>query len=313
MNIFVSGGAGFIGSHLIDRLIQNGHHVICVDKLLMGEANISHLKSNPLFTFYHNEINDQQFIDNIFEKYKPKIVYHLAANSDIQKGGTNPNIDFNDTFLTTYTLLESMRKFNIKNLFFASTSAVYGNKPNILLTENIGDLNPISYYGGAKLSSEAIISSYTAMCNLKTIIFRFPNVIGPRLTHGVIFDFMNKLKQTPDKLVILGDGTQCKPYIYVDDLINAIELLTNYFPQGKQIYNVSVNSGGTTVTKIAEILVNELNLSNVKFIYTGGDIGWKGDVPTFQYDISKILSTGWVPQYTSEEAVIKTVREICKL
>lgn len=312
MNIFVSGGAGFIGSHLIDRLIQNGHHIICVDKLLMGEANIAHLKSNPLFTFYHNEINNQQFIDNIFENYKPKVVYHLAANSDIQKGGTNPNIDFNDTFLTTYTLLESMRKFNIKNLFFASTSAVYGNKPNTLLTEDIGDLNPISYYGGAKLSSEAIISSYTAMCNLKTIIFRFPNVIGSRLTHGVIFDFMNKLKQTPDKLVILGDGTQCKPYIYIDDLINAIELLTNYFSQGKQIYNVSVNSGGTTVTKIAEILVNELNLPNVKFIYTGGNVGWKGDIPTFQYDISKILSTGWVPQYTSEEAVIKTVREICR-
>lgn len=309
MNILVAGGAGFIGSHLIDSLLAEGHSVVCVDKLIMGDQNISHLYNNPAFRLYNIELSDQALVDCIFNENKINAVYHLAANSDIQKGGKDPSIDFNDTFLTTRALLEGMRKANVKNLFFASTSAVYGEMLDVELTETTGGLMPVSYYGGAKLASEAMISSYVSMCDMNAVVFRFPNVIGPRLTHGVIFDFIKKLQINPHKLEILGDGTQCKPYIYVLDLVEAIIRLTKNFKPGEIIYNLSVNSEGTTVTRIAEIVIEELGLSNVEFLYTGGDRGWKGDVPRFKYDISKVLATGWIPNHTSEEAVRQTVKD----
>lgn len=309
MNVLVAGGAGFIGSHLIDRLLGNGHGVVCADKLIMGKQNMEHFMQNENFKFYKLELADQNDVDQLFSENRIDAVFHLAANSDIQKGGKEPSIDFNDTLLTTRALLEGMRKTKIKNLFFASTSAVYGEKLGVALTETAGGLMPVSYYGGAKLASEALISSYVSMCDMSAVIFRFPNVIGPRLTHGVVFDFIKKLRKNPEELEILGDGTQCKPYIYVIDLVEAIMKLTDEFNQGEKVYNISVNSPGTTVTHIAKIVVEELGLKGVKFIYTGGDRGWKGDVPRFSYDISKVLATGWNPKYTSDEAVRLTVRD----
>ena len=309
MNILVAGGAGFIGSHLIDSLLAEGHRVICADKLIMGKQNIEHISEDDNFKFYEVELADQDEVDQIFANERIDVVYHLAANSDIQKGGKEPGIDFNDTLLTTHVLLEGMRKENVSKMFFASTSAVYGEILDVELTETTGGLMPVSYYGGAKLASEALISSYVSMCDMSVVIFRFPNVIGPRLTHGAVFDFIRKLRRNPLELEILGNGTQCKPYIYVLDLVEAIMRLTQKFKQGEVVYNISVNSPGTTVTHIAEIVVEELGLQNVQFNYTGGDRGWKGDVPRFSYDISKVLSTGWRPKHTSDEAVRQTVRD----
>ena len=309
MNILVAGGAGFIGSHLIDSLLAEDHYVICADKLIMGDKNIEHLKSRNDFKFYEIELADQDKVDQIFTENKIDIVYHLAANSDIQKGGKEPGIDFNDTLLTTRALLEGMRKADVKKMFFASTSAVYGEMLDVKLTETTGGLMPVSYYGGAKLASEALISSYVSMCDMSAVIFRFPNVIGPRLTHGAVFDFIRKLRKNPAELEILGNGTQCKPYIYVLDLVEVIMRLTKEFKPGEIVYNISVTSPGTTVTKIAEIVVEELELKDVKFNYTGGDRGWKGDVPRFSYDISKVLETGWTPKHSSDEAVRQTVKD----
>ena len=307
MNILVAGGAGFIGSHLCDALLAKGHKVIVADKLIMGGQNIEHLKGNDDFRFYKIELADQANVDKLFVENKIDAVYHLAANSDIQKGGKEPSIDFNDTLLTTRALLEGMRKANVKNMFFASTSAVYGEMLDVELTEETGGIKPVSYYGGAKLASEALISSYVSMCDMNAVIFRFPNVIGPRLTHGAVFDFIRKLRKNPRELEILGNGTQCKPYIYVLDLVDAIVKLTEDFKPGEDVYNISVKSEGTTVTHIAEIVVDVLGLENVEFKYTGGDRGWKGDVPRFAYDISKVLATGWEPKHTSDEAVRQTV------
>lgn len=309
MNILVAGGAGFIGSHLIDNLLAEGNTVICADKLIMGDKNIQHLKGRDDFKFYGVELADQEKVDQIFSENKIDVVYHLAANSDIQKGGKEPGIDFNDTLLTTRALLEGMRKADVRKMFFASTSAVYGEMLDVELTETTGGLMPVSYYGGAKLASEALISSYVSMCDMSVVIFRFPNVIGPRLTHGAVFDFIRKLRKNPAELEILGNGTQCKPYIYVLDLVEAIMKLTQEFKEGEIVYNISVTSPGTTVTRIAEIVVEELGLKNVKFNYTGGDRGWKGDVPRFSYDISKVLATGWSPKHTSDEAVRQTVKD----
>lgn len=316
MKILIAGGAGFIGSHLCDKLLESGNKIIVADKLIFGDKNIKHILSNEkylnngMFKYYQIELAKQNNVDKIFAENKIDVVYHMAANSDIQKGGKEPYIDFNDTLLTTRTLLEGMRKANVKNLFFASTSAVYGEMLDVKLTENMGGLKPVSYYGGAKLASEALISSYVSMCDMHAIIFRFPNVIGPRLTHGVVFDFIKKLRKNPYELEILGNGTQCKPYIYVLDLIEAIINLTQEFKLNEEIYNISVGSKGTTVTQIAEIVVDVMGLKDVQFKYIGGDRGWKGDVPRFSYDISKILNTGWKPKYTSDEAVRQTVKDI---
>lgn len=315
MKILVAGGAGFIGSHLIDKLLSEGHEIVCADKLIFGDADIRHLRENKAlldsgkFKFYEMELANQDNVDRLFLNNNIDAVYHMAANSDIQKGGKEPSIDFNDTLLTTRALLEGMRKAGVKNMFFASTSAVYGEMLNIELTETTGGIQPVSFYGGAKLASEALISSYASMCDMNVVIFRFPNVIGPRLTHGVIFDFIKKIQANPHKLEILGDGTQCKPYIYVLDLVEAIEMLTKGWKPGEEVYNLSVKSEGTTVTHIAEIVVDVLGYDDVEFVYTGGDRGWKGDVPRFKYDISKVLSTGWEPKYTSDEAVKQTVKD----
>ena len=309
MNILVAGGAGFIGSHLCDALLSKNNTVIVADKLIMGSKNIEHLSQNTSFKFYEMELANQDNVDKLFKDNKIDIVYHMAANSDIQKSANDTSIDFNDTLLTTRVLLESMRKNNVKNIFFASTSAVYGEMPDIVLNEETGGLKPVSYYGGAKLASEALISSYVSMCDMNAVIFRFPNVIGPRLTHGVVYDFVKKLRNNPKGLLILGNGTQCKPYIYVTDLVNAIVKLTEQFEPGLDVFNISVMSEGTSVTHIAEIVVDVLGLSDVEFKYTGSDRGWKGDVPRFKYDISKVLATGWKPEYTSDEAVRKAVIE----
>jgi Nucleoside-diphosphate-sugar epimerases len=315
VKILVAGGAGFIGSHLCDSLLEQGHDVVVADKLIFGGQDIRHLleneklKESGRFRFYQAELADQNAVDGIFAEHKFDAVYHLAANSDIQKSGKEPAIDFNDTLLTTRALLEGMRKTDVKNMFFASTSAVYGEVPDQKLTEETGGIKPVSYYGGAKLASEALLSSYVSMCDMNAVVFRFPNVIGPRLTHGAVFDFIRKLRRNPHELEILGDGTQCKPYIYVLDLVQAITRLTQEFGPGQAVYNISVEGEGTTVTHIAEIITEVMGLSDVVFKYTGGDRGWKGDVPRFSYDISKVLSTGWRPKHTSDEAVRQTVMD----
>jgi UDP-glucose 4-epimerase len=300
MNILVAGGAGFIGGHLTDVLMQEEHFVACADNLCLGSANtLSRHFGNTLFRFYEMDLCDEANLKAIFARHSFERVYHLAANSDIQKSGEDPSIDLHNTFFTTVGILNAMREYGVKELMFASTSAVYGDKRGIL-KEDTGDLRPISYYGGAKLASEAFISSFAAMNGFKANIIRFPNVVGPRLTHGVIHDFIAKLCKNRASLEILGDGRQEKPYIYVADLIEAIMALR--YETGVQVYNVGVESA-TTVRRIADIVCEEMGLRDVEYRFTGGSVGWLGDVPKFQYDLSKIRLLGWRAKHTSDEAV----------
>ncbi len=309
MKALVGGGAGFIGSHLIDALIAEGHDVVCVDNFFIGtKENIRHLMDNPHFTFYEQDLSELEPTLAIFEKQKVDYVFHLAANSDIQASANDPMIEYKNTYSTTYVLLECMRRTGVKKLFFSSTSAVYGDLMGAHVSEDAVALKPISYYGGAKLGSEAAISSYSFMNDMSVLVFRFPNVIGPRLTHGVIFDFVKRLKADPSHLSILGDGTQSKPYIYVMDLVDAIMRFKDV-PKGVTLYNVGVETQ-TSVTRIAEIVCEKMGLAGIPFEYTGGRGGWKGDVPVFQYNLDKIHATGWTASMTSDEAVARTVESV---
>lgn len=308
MKVLVAGGAGFIGSNLIDVLLSKGHKVSCIDNLSNGtRQNIQHLENNPNFHFYEMDICNQEQLNEIMERDSIEYVFHLAANSDIQTSANNPMVEYNNTYSTTYCILEAMRLHKIKKLFFASTSAVYGDKKDILLDEKTPNLLPVSYYGAAKLGCEALISAYSFMNDMYAIVFRFPNVIGPRLTHGVIYDFILKLKNNPYQLKILGDGNQTKPYIYVDDLVQAILYFMHIESVGVTLYNVGVETA-TSVTKIADIICEEMKLTDVEYQYTGGIGGWKGDVPKFQYCLDKVHQAGWKAKYTSDEAVRLTVQ-----
>lgn len=286
-NIMITGGAGFIGSHLAGKLLAAGKKVVCVDNFELGKKeNVEKYLDNPHFKLVELDVSNVDALSELLKQEEIERVYHLAANSDIQKSARIPGVDFTNTFSTTYAVVEGMRRNDIKKLFFASTSAVYGNKSGVNLTENIGSLSPISYYGGAKLASEAFISSYAYMNEMEVLVFRFPNVIGPNLTHGVIFDFIRKLQNNPAELEILGDGTQCKPYLYVLDLVDAIIEFSLKQGKGVEVYNIGVETA-TTVKEIADMVCSKLGLKNVTYKYTGGNVGWKGDVPAFQYDLSK--------------------------
>ena len=309
MKALVAGGAGFIGSHLIDALLSEGHEVVCIDNFFIGtKENIQHLQDTKGFRFYEQDLTELERILEVFQKEQPDYVFHLAANSDIQASAGNPAIEYQNTYSTTFVLLECMRRTGVKRLFFASTSAVYGEQMGVQESENEVSLQPISYYGGAKLGSEAMISAYAYMNDMSVLVFRFPNVIGPRLTHGVIFDFVKRLKADPSHLKILGDGTQSKPYMHVHDLTGAI-LKFKEVPSGVTLFNLGVESQ-TSVTRIAEIVCEKMGLTGIPFEYTGGRGGWKGDVPVFAYDLSKIHAAGWYAARSSDEAVSQTVEAV---
>lgn len=312
MKTLIIGGAGFIGSHLCDSLINQGYKVGCADNFSLGtKENIEHLFENKNFKLYEIDAVDRKKLRDVFQDFIPDYVFHLAANSDIQASAVNPDVEYRNTYTTTFEILSAMREYGVKKLFFASTSAVYGDKCNIELDENTPGLAPISYYGAAKLGCEGLISAFSYMNDIQSLVFRFPNVIGPRLTHGVIYDFIGRLNKDPEHLRILGNGKQTKPYIYVLDLVKAILRFMETGNRGVTLYNVGVE-GDTSVTRIADMICEEMGLKNVIYEYTGGEGGWKGDVPRFRYCLDKIHQAGWRAEYSSDVAVRKTVQEVLK-
>ena len=310
--LLVTGGAGFIGSHLVDHLLAEGYKITCADDLSLGkEKNINHNKNNPNFKFVKLNILDKIALDKIFKEDKFDCVFHLAANSDIERGVKYLNVDLEKTFMTTFNILVCMKKYSVKNIVFASSPTIYGdlNKP---LREDTGPLFPISFYGAAKLSSEGYISAFCANYDGKAWIFRFPNVVGERLTHGVVFDFIKKLKENPKELTILGDGMQEKPFMHIKDLVEGIIFAWKNSNDTINCFNLGLNSS-IIVNRIAEIIIEEMGLKDVKITYTGGDKGWVGDVSSYKYDFSKIKKLGWQAKLSSEEAIREAVRSELKV
>lgn len=305
-NVLVVGGAGFIGSALCRALLEKTR-VVCLDNLMRGKMeNISDLLDKSGFTFCQADANDFDFLKKVVLENSIDYIFHLAANSDIQFSAENPQIEFDSTCKTTWTILRVMKETGIKKLFFASTSAVYGEMKDRPFKE--GDpLSPVSYYGSAKKASESFIEAFSFMNGIDALIFRFPNVIGPNLTHGVIYDFIRRLKADGSHLDVLGNGSQIKPYLHVFDLISAIDLLC-WDNVGLNIFNVGPDSA-TRVAAIAEMVIEEMGLKNCTIRYGTENVGWKGDVPKFAYCLQKIESKGWRPSMTSDEAVRLAIKE----
>lgn len=310
MRVLVTGGAGFIGCHVCEVLVALGHTVVAADNLLLGRReNIAHLDGHSDFEFIECDVADLSTFFSVVKGGAFSCVFHLAANSDIAKSHASPDVDFDNTFRTTFSVLEAMRRTELRAVVFASTSAVYGEAPG-RLREDYGPLKPISHYGAAKLASEGFISSYCENYGMQSWIARFPNVVGDRATHGAIFDFAAKLRRTPARLEVLGDGRQVKPYLHVDDLVKGLLAAWKGMDERTNIFNVA---GPTrlTVRRIAEIVVEESGL-DAEIVYRGGDRGWIGDVPMVDYDISKLCTLGWEPQLDSEGAVRAAARSIFK-
>ncbi|MDI9357180.1 MAG: GDP-mannose 4,6-dehydratase [Chitinophagaceae bacterium] len=309
MNILVTGGAGFIGSHLCDALIEERDaNIVVVDNLSLGrKENIQHLFARRNFAFHTIDIaKEEGKLSDIFKNNAFDVVFHLAANSDIGQSFHNPYRDMDNTFLTTFQLLNQMRIHKVSQIVFASTSAIYGDVSQEL-TEEYGPLFPVSHYGAGKLASEGFISSFTENYSLQSWIVRFPNVVGERATHGIIFDFLKKIKENPHYLEVLGDGEQNKPYVYVKDLVEAIIFVWKNSTEKLNYFNIGVEDS-TKVRDIARIILEETK--EVREIrYTGGSRGWVGDVPFFAYNLDKIHGLGWRAKYTSNEAVRLAVQK----
>jgi UDP-glucose 4-epimerase len=308
MRAFVTGGAGFIGSHLVDALLTQGHSVTVYDNLSSGNQSfIQPYLGQKNFTFIKADLLNLKRVKKEMKDHD--VVFHLAANPHVRLGEKYTDLDLQQGVVATYNVLESMRLQNIHKIVFSSSSVVYGETPRISLPETYGPTLPISLYGAGKLGAEGLISAYCGTFDFQAWIYRFANVVGTRGTHGVIVDFIEKLKRNPDELEILGDGKQQKSYLYISDCINAILFSFERAHDQINLFNLGSDTT-TTVTRIAEMLVEEMGLHKVKFRYTGGMRGWKGDVPFFQLDTHKVQQLGWHAQYSSDEAIRKAIKDL---
>lgn len=312
----VAGGAGFVGANLVPRLLEQGLLVVVVDNFCRGQRKFLQeyvkkygeqllIKEADLSIF---EETDSTFCD-IAKLGEIDEIWHLAANSDIPAGIVDSNIDLKDTFLTTHFLLQAAKKYKVPSFHFASSSAVYGDHGQLILSEASGPCRPISYYGAMKLASEGAITaaeeSYLEVAN----IFRFPNVVGTPATHGVISDFIKKLTLDPKVLNVLGNGQQQKSYLHVSDLVDGMMYVRNESEHGSCIFNIGPMDDGITVRQIAELVVSEVSPS-ASISYGDNAKGWVGDVPKFQYNIDKLTGFGWRPKLNSRDAIKLAVKQI---
>ncbi len=307
MKIFVTGGAGFIGSHLVDRLMSMGT-VTVYDNLSSGRKEfIRHHLGRSDFAFVQADLLDFSALREEMKSHD--VVFHMAANPEARRGIQNTRLDLEQETIATYNVLEAMRVNKVGQLIFASSGTVYGETPVMPLPEDYGPVLPISLYGAGKLASEGLISAFCGTFAMQAWIFRFANVVGKRTTHGVILDFLHKLRQNSSELEILGDGNQCKPYLHVAECIDGMLFGFQKSLESVNVFNLGCSSA-TDVNTIAGILVAEMGLRGVVFRHTGGDRGWPGDVPQVRLNVEKINRLGWRARYTSDEAVRKAIREI---
>jgi UDP-glucose 4-epimerase len=309
MKVLITGGAGFIGSHLALTLLQQGQDVICLDNLSLGQEKFLEpcLKFKNFKFIKEDLLNLPQLIE---VSRGIERVWHLAANSDILAGAKSTDRDLKMGTLATYNVFEAMRINNIKECVFASTSAIYGEAHIKPTPENYGPLLPISFYGASKLACEALATAFAHNFSMNVWVYRFANIVGSHTTHGVIHDFIKKLKKNPQELEILGDGKQAKSYLHVSDCIQGMifGLENSKSENGVHLFNLA-SQGVCQVSGLADLVIAGMGLKALKK-FTGGSQGWKGDVAQVQLDGKKLQSLGFKPKFNSEEAVGQAIKDI---
>jgi len=305
MHYFISGGAGFIGSHLIRRLLAQSEtrRVVVFDNFSSGrETYLADLTGDVRLTVVRADLKDKDAVISAMRGCDA--VFHLAANPDIAKAVTQPDIDFWEGTYLAQNVVEAMRVTGTRRLLYTSGSGVYGENASIAFREDYGPCVPISTYGASKLACEALFAAYAHMFGITVCAFRFANVVGPRQTHGVGYDFVRQLAAHPTQLRILGDGTQSKSYIHVDDILDAVFIADARSTEPYSVANVATDDY-ITVNEIADIAIDVMGLAraSVRLEHTGGDRGWKGDVPIVRFDCARIRSLGWRCRRTSAEAM----------
>jgi UDP-glucose 4-epimerase len=315
MRVLVTGGAGFIGSHLVDALMSQGKEVYVFDNLSTGSLeNVKHWLNSSNFRFIKGDLLRPSDLENL-KNEDFSIIFHLAANPEVRLSSIDPDVHFQQNIVATYNLLELIRRDeNSPVLAFTSTSTVYGDALKMPTPEDYAPLEPISIYGASKLACEALISAYAHTYGFKAVIFRLANIVGPRSQHGVVYDFIQKLRRNPRELEVLGDGTQVKSYLHVSDCIEAMLLGVERSSRQVEIFNVG-SEDQVDVGTIAKMVIEEMGLKDVRLNFTGGvdgGRGWRGDVKNMLLDIKKLKSLGWRPKYGSEETVRSAIRDLLK-
>ena len=305
----VIGGAGFIGSHFVDTLIETGHTVKVIDNLCSGSLSriTQHLQAS---NFEFVEINVEDTSRLIEAINGAEIVIHLASNPDIARAAIDPRIDFVQGTVLTESVAEASRITGVRQVLYASGSGVYGDMGNEVLSET-SPLRPISTYGASKASGELLLESYSYMFEMQSIAFRFANVVGARQTHGVGYDFVNRLQRDKQNLHILGNGEQSKSYVHVSDIVKGVLLASDKVQSRFDTFNISTPDY-ITVNEISEIALEELNIdkNEIQITYSGGDRGWRADVPVVRINSEKISKIGWLHSYNSQEAIRVSIREL---
>jgi UDP-glucose 4-epimerase len=305
----VIGGAGFIGSHFVESLLHSGKTVTVVDNFCSGTIeHLGKLIVNSNLKIVECDVEDTSKLIKAITN--SRVVIHLASNPDIARAAIEPRIDFIQGTALTESVVEASRRGGIKKILYASGSGVYGDAGTTFLNEN-SPLNPISTYGASKLAGEALLASYAYMFDIQAVAFRFANVVGPRQTHGVGFDFLRRLAANPRELNILGNGLQDKSYVHVSDVVKAVLSFSVESSTAFDTFNISTRDS-LNVNQIAEIAMEVLGLksSTVEITYTGGDRGWKADVPIVKLDPTKIEATGWFPNFTSKSAMFDAIESM---
>lgn len=305
MNILVTGGAGFIGSHLCRKLVEEGNSVVAVDSLTQGDIElVRDLLDEDEFTFIEADVFDSVKMQSIFKHNQFDMVYQLVANTSVQKGGVSPLLDIRETLSSTLEVLNYVAQYGVKKFMYASSSTVYGTMDEVM-RESTAHLQPISFYGAAKLAGEAFASAYSSMYGIQMWVVRLSNVVGPDATHGIVHDIKEKLHDDKEELHLLGDGTQAKPFIHVSD---AVEGILHAISKTAEQYNVIQvgNEQQVTMKRVAEIVLEQMHL-NTKIVFSDTPTTWAGDVKKYKYDVTKLRSLGWAPKWNSEEAIRNSV------
>ena len=306
--ILVFGGAGFIGSHLTERLVEAGASVTVYDNLKTGRtANLDRVWKNPGFRFIEADVREKKRVEETVPGHE--IIFHFCDDSDIRSATEHPDTYVEQNILGLFYVLESMRKNGIRHILFPSSTTVFGELAKPPASESHGPMVPLNLYGGAKLAAEGLISAWAHTYDFHAVVFRFVGIIGGRMDHGVVHDFVRKLQKDPTQLEILGDGTQRRSFVLIDDCVEAMLFA---LAKAKKNYNL-VHIGNVdeiSINEAGKIMLQAMNLKNVKFHHTGGKVGWKGDVTSNFITTETLTAWGWKPSHSSSEAVFEAARRL---